>query len=96
MFARRTRILGGAALATLLTASALVTAATPAAAGPPSSYYTLAFSDEFDGTSVDTSKWNYRTDVKGLSAQRPENVSVGGGAMTIHLRKENYAGMAYT
>ena len=97
MFARRTRILGGLALASLIATSGMLAApATPAAAGPPSSNYTLAFSDEFSGTSVDTSKWTYRSDVKGLSAQRPENVSVGDGAMTIHLRKENYAGMQYT
>lgn len=75
-------------------AEAAVTAATVTTPAGPG--YTKVFGDEFDGTTVDTSKWNHRTDVKGLSAQRPGNVSVGGGAMTIHLRKEAYAGKAYT
>ncbi|HEX6684056.1 MAG TPA: glycoside hydrolase family 16 protein [Candidatus Limnocylindrales bacterium] len=81
---------------TVLVVSALVALPAPATAAPPSSLYTLVFSDEFDGSTVDTSKWYHRTDVKGWSAQRPENVSVGGGLMTIHLRKEAFAGMQFT
>lgn len=69
---------------------------TPASAAPPSSLYSLVFSDEFDGTSVNTSVWNYRTDAKGLSAQRSQNVTVGNGVMTINLKKEQYGGMQYT
>jgi beta-glucanase (GH16 family) len=75
---------------------AVVGPAGPAAAAPPGSGWTLAFSDEFDGTTVDTSKWHYRTDVKALSAQRPQNVSVGGGLMSIALKQESYAGMNFT
>lgn len=70
--------------------------ALPATAAAPSDLYTLVFSDEFDGTAVDTSKWNYRTDVKGWSAQRAQNVTVGGGLMSINLKKEQFAGMQYT
>lgn len=81
--------------ATAFTALILI-APTPVFAAPPSSFYTLAWADEFNGTTVDTSKWNYRTDVKHLSAQRSQNVTVGGGVMTIHLKKEPYAGMQYT
>lgn len=76
----------------LLTALALAAAAVtavPAAADPPTSGYTLVFSDEFNGSAVDTSLWNYRTDVKAGSAQRPENVSVGGGLMSIDLKAES-------
>jgi beta-glucanase (GH16 family) len=58
--------------------------------------WNLAFSDDFDGTAVDTSKWNYRTDVKGFSAQRPENVTVSGGLMSINLKEESYAGKSFT
>jgi beta-glucanase (GH16 family) len=58
--------------------------------------YTLKWSDEFNGTSVDTSLWNYRTDVKALSAQRPQNVTEGGGIMSINLKKESYGGKSYT
>jgi beta-glucanase (GH16 family) len=75
-------------------ASSPAPAALPAAA--PSSLYTLTFDDEFNGTAVDTSKWNYRTDVRGWSAQRPQNVTEGGGLMTINLKKESYGGMSYT
>ena len=53
----------------------------------PSSY-TLAWSDEFNGSSVDTSKWNYRTDARGNSVQKPGNVIVGGGVMTIRMLKQ--------
>ncbi|GAA0913083.1 glycoside hydrolase family 16 protein [Virgisporangium aurantiacum] len=81
------------ALVALLPTVAL---AGPAAADPPASGYTLTFSDEFDGTAVDTGKWNYRTDVKAYSAQRPENVSVGGGLMSIALRAESFGGKDFT
>ena len=84
------------ALAIIAGTTVLVVPAPPASADPPSSLYTLVWADEFTGTAVDTSKWNYRTDVKGLSAQRPQNVTVGGGLMTINLKKEQYAGMEYT
>ena len=80
---RRTVILAA------LTLTAAVLPAGQAAADPPTSGYTLVFSDEFNGTAVDTSVWNYRTDVKAGSAQRPGNVTVGGGLMTINLKAES-------
>ncbi len=83
-------------LAVVLAASPLVIPAAPALAAPPSSLYTLVWSDEFDGTTVDTTKWHHRTDVKRESAQRPENVSVAGGLMTIALKKEAFNGKEYT
>ncbi|HEX6686872.1 MAG TPA: glycoside hydrolase family 16 protein [Candidatus Limnocylindrales bacterium] len=79
-----------------LIAGAALVAPAPAAAAPPSSQYTLVWSDEFNGTAVDTAKWNHRTDIKGWSAQRAQNVTVGGGLMTIHLKKESFGGKAYT
>lgn len=69
---------------------------TAVAAAPDLTGYHLAFADEFSGTTVDTAKWNFRRDTKGLSAQRPGNVTIGGGLMTINLLKESYDGMAYT
>jgi beta-glucanase (GH16 family) len=89
MFARILLVLGLTLLAVQIPAAAQ--AAAPAG-------YTQVWSDEFNGTSVDTSKWHYRTDVKGWSAQRPENVTVGNGLMTIHLKEEPvpYNGMAYS
>jgi len=47
--------------------------------------YKLAWSDEFDGHALDTSKWDYRTDSKCWSIQVPENVSVGDGNLVIAL-----------
>lgn len=77
------------ALLTALALTLTTVAALPAAADPPTSGYTLVFHDEFDGTAPDTSLWNLRTDVKAGSAQRPGNVTVGGGLMTINLKSES-------
>ncbi|MDQ1006333.1 beta-glucanase (GH16 family) [Streptomyces sp. V4I23] len=65
-------------------------------AGPSGTGWTQVFADEFSGTEVDTGTWNFRTDVKAFSAQRPENVSVSGGLLNIALKKEGYAGKEYT
>ncbi|MFI7672766.1 family 16 glycosylhydrolase [Actinophytocola sp. NPDC049390] len=77
------------ALLTALALTLTTVAAAPATADPPASGYTLVFSDEFNGTAPDTSVWNFRTDVKAGSAQRPQNVTVGGGLMTIDLKAES-------
>jgi beta-glucanase (GH16 family) len=75
----------------------LLTLASPAAAvaGPPSGYK-LAWSDNFNGTSLDQAKWTYRTDSKLLSTQTPANVSVRNGDLVIALRKQDAGGMHYT
>jgi beta-glucanase (GH16 family) len=85
-----------AVLSIALVASVVLLPSAPAAADPPTSGYTLVFSDEFDGTAVDVAKWNYRTDVKAYSAQRPQNVSVGGGLMSIALKQESFGGKDFT
>src|SRR5690349_18121013 len=82
----------GAVLATVIGMGA----AAPAQAEPTGTGWTMVFSDDFDGTAVDTAKWNYRTDVKAYSAQRPENVTVSGGLMSINLKQEAYAGKSFT
>ena len=64
------------------------------AAAPPG--YRLAWSDDFDGTALDTTKWQYRTGVRYWSTQQPENVSVGGGLLRLHLRKETVDSTNYT
>lgn len=69
---------------------------TPMQADSPGAGWTLVFSDEFSGSAVDTSRWNYRTDVKANSAQRRENVSVSGGLMSIALKRESFAGKSFT
>ena len=58
--------------------------------------YRLVFSDEFNGTALDTEKWNYRTDSKGLSTQLAANVSVSGGTLHLKLKKESAQGKNYT
>ncbi len=80
----------------VLAVCAVIGVAAPAQADPGGGGWTLVFEDNFTGTAVDTGKWNYRTDVKAYSAQRPGNVSVSGGAMNIHLRQESFAGKSFT
>ncbi|MCC7233753.1 MAG: glycoside hydrolase family 16 protein [Bryobacterales bacterium] len=67
----------------------------PLCAQPPAGF-TLRWSDEFDGASLDTAKWMYRTDVKVESSQRAENVSVSGGQLIILLKKEQHRGKEFT
>jgi len=67
------------------------------AQGPPAgSGYKLAFSDEFNGSALDETKWEYRTDSKLLSTQTPKNVTVENGNLVIALRKQSAAGKDYT
>lgn len=62
----------------------------------PPAGYKLAWSDDFNGNSLNQSRWTYRTDTKLLSAQTPDNVSVHGGNLIIALRKQSLRGMSYT
>lgn len=80
----------------LLVGAATFIPAQAAQADPAGTGWTLVFSDDFDGTAVDTAKWNFRTDVKAFSAQRPENVTVSGGVMNINLKQESYGGKNFT
>lgn len=75
----------------------------PAMPTPSVSYNTLVWSDEFNGTSVDTSKWSFDigTGVNGwgnseLQYYRSENATVSGGFLTIQAKKESYRGASYT
>jgi beta-glucanase (GH16 family) len=58
--------------------------------------YRLAWSDEFDGNSLDLAKWVYRTDSKHWSTQKPENVSLADGKLRLTLKKEAAGGKQYT
>lgn len=67
---------------------------------------TLVWSDEFDGSDLDRSKWNYDTgtgcpDLCGwgnneLQYYRSTNVGVSGGNLVITARRENYGGSEFT
>jgi beta-glucanase (GH16 family) len=65
-----------------------------APAGPPT------WSDEFDGTSLDASRWSHRaTGVRADGILTPQAVSVGGGALTIRTYTDagkHYSGMVST
>lgn len=50
--------------------------------------YQLAWSDEFNGDSIDETKWFYRLDCKHWSKQQKENNTVSGGLLRIHLKKQ--------
>lgn len=58
--------------------------------------YRLAWSDEFDGTRLDTNSWDFRTDGKMWSTQKPENVSVSGGKLVLAVKKEDTGDRHYT
>ena len=65
--------------------------------------YTKVFSDEFDGTELDTDMWRFDigTGSNGwgnneLEYYREENASVENGLLVIEARKENFGGRAYT
>ena len=68
----------------------------PAWWGPNLAGYDLVFADEFDGEDIDWTAWEPRTDVRGNSSQRAENVRLADGALVIDLKKEADRGKQYT
>jgi hypothetical protein len=52
--------------------------------GKPPTDYKLIWADEFDGNSVDESKWRYRLDRKASSICSQDDVSITNGCMRIH------------
>lgn len=64
--------------------------------------YTLVWSDEFDGSSVNSSNWTFETGGGGWGNNELQyytngaNASVSGGILTITAKKENMGGYAYT
>ncbi|ATY32551.1 golvesin C-terminal-like domain-containing protein [Sphingomonas psychrotolerans] len=67
-----------------------------ARADPPSPLYALVWEESFGGTTIDTSRWNFRTDVKALSAQLPANVAIVNGQLSLLMKQENVSGKQYT
>ncbi len=70
---------------------------------PPPSGWTLAWADEFNGTALDTSKWNIEVNGNGggnnelqYYTARQENIRVTGGELVIEARREAYMGKQYT
>jgi beta-glucanase (GH16 family) len=60
------------------------------------SSYTLVWSDEFDGSKLDLTRWVYRTDSKHGSTQLPVNVTVFDGMLHLALKKGKVGDDAYT
>lgn len=67
--------------------------------------WNLVWSDEFNGTSLNTSNWTYETGTGSSGwgnneleyyTGRPENLQVTGGNLVITARRESYGGMNYT
>ena len=58
--------------------------------------YTLAWSDEFNGTALDMNNWDYRTDSKMWSTQQAQNVSVSDGHLVLALKAEHAEHKAFT
>ncbi|MBV8658699.1 MAG: glycoside hydrolase family 16 protein [Burkholderiales bacterium] len=75
---------------------------TPAPTPTPSASWKLVWSDEFDGTSVDTTKWGYDVGGDGWGNNELEyytdgaNVSVANSVLTIEARQEAMGGRNYT
>ena len=87
------RLLMLAALAVPLGLSAQTTT-------PPSGYQ-LRWSDEFNGTSLNTDLWNIEENGNGggnqeLQYYRKENVSVEDGNLVLTARRENFSNKAFT
>lgn len=67
------------------------------------SEYQLVWSDEFDGTTLNTANWNIEVNGNGGGNQelqyytsRPTNLRVENGILIIEAHKENYQGKRYT
>lgn len=62
--------------------------------------YNLVWQDEFDGTSLNTAKWNYENGNLGVNNEKQfyqsSNVTVSGGSLVITARKQTVQGQPYT
>jgi len=68
----------------------------PVHADPPSTLYGLAWEETFSGSTVDTTRWNFRTDVKALSAQLAANATIDNGQLSILMKQQAVSGKQYT
>jgi beta-glucanase (GH16 family) len=67
----------------------------------PGAGWTQSWSEEFNGSSLNTSFWNYETGGGGwgnseLQYYRQENVNVANGNLVITAKKENYSTNSFT
>jgi beta-glucanase (GH16 family) len=81
-------------------------ALTTVGGAPALAQYQLVWADEFNGSSLDTSKWGHQVGTgcpnlcgwgnNELQYYRPENVTVSGGRLRIAAKQESFGGMPYT
>ncbi len=91
---------------TLLRATALVALIALGGATPAAATFSLVWSDEFNGTSLDANNWtpDIGTGCPSLCGwgnaeleyYRAENVTVTGGNLVLTTRDENFGGASYT
>ncbi len=72
-------------------------------AGAPPGFSRLVWSDEFNGSTINTANWSFETGGGGWGnnelenyTNRPENARISNGMLVIEARRENFGGNAYT
>ncbi|WP_238860214.1 family 16 glycosylhydrolase [Clostridium sp. YIM B02569] len=87
----------------LVISSLMVSSFIPTVTAKADTGWNLAWSDEFNGTNINTSNWKYETGGDGWGnnelecyTNRSENARIENGNLVIEARKENYNGMNYT
>jgi Glycosyl hydrolases family 16 len=75
----------------------------PPTGGAPPGFPNLVWSDEFNGTTINSSNWTYDLGNGGFGnnelenyTNRPENARIENGMLIIEARRENLGGSAYT
>jgi hypothetical protein len=75
----------------------------PPPPGAPPGFPNLIWSDEFNGTAINTSNWTFDLGNGGFGnnelenyTNRPENARIENGMLIIEARRENLGGSAYT
>ncbi|HEU4390326.1 MAG TPA: glycoside hydrolase family 16 protein, partial [Blastocatellia bacterium] len=70
---------------------------------PPQGFPRLLWSDEFDGTAINTANWTFDLGNSGFGnnelqnyTNRPENARIENGRLIIEARRENLGGSSYT
>jgi hypothetical protein len=71
--------------------------------GAPPGFPQLIWSDEFDGSTINTSNWGFELGNSGFGnnelqnyTSRPENARIENGMLVIEARRENLGGSAFT